>query len=237
MSFILDALKKSESERQRQSPTEGLYVPSAPSSAPTSRWLWVVGALLLVNAIVLTVVLLRSNSPAPAQSTASVINEQKQVAASPIASLEQQTDRQTISDDNAYAETSEQLTSFKERVDVAKDKYAEPEPAPAAEKTSSTATEFVLSNNRNDTANTNSEKISAAWFKTFNEVRAGGMDLPDLDLELHVFSDAPASRFVFVNKSKYKERATLTEGPLVKEIVPEGVVLEYRGTQFLLPRE
>jgi len=37
--------------------------------------------------------------------------------------------------------------------------------------------------------------------------------------------------------SKYKERATLTEGPTVKEITPEGVILEYGGTDFLLPRE
>ena len=44
-------------------------------------------------------------------------------------------------------------------------------------------------------------------------------------------------RFVFVNISKYKESATLDECPVVKAITPEGVILEYLGTGFLLPRE
>jgi hypothetical protein len=37
--------------------------------------------------------------------------------------------------------------------------------------------------------------------------------------------------------SKYKERATLDEGPVVREITPDGVVLEHLGMKFLLPRE
>jgi hypothetical protein len=37
--------------------------------------------------------------------------------------------------------------------------------------------------------------------------------------------------------SKYKEGGTLDEGPVVREITPDGVILEYLGTGFLLPRE
>ena len=74
--------------------------------------------------------------------------------------------------------------------------------------------------------------------KTFNEVRVNGsVQLPELHLDIHVYSEIPVDRFVFINMSKYKENATLSEGPLVAEIVPEGVILDYRGTRFLLPRE
>ena len=75
-------------------------------------------------------------------------------------------------------------------------------------------------------------------FATFNNLRAQGvLILPDMHLDIHVYSGQPAGRFVFINMRKYKERAALAEGPLVKEITPEGVILEYQGTSFLLPRE
>ncbi len=74
--------------------------------------------------------------------------------------------------------------------------------------------------------------------KTFNEVRLNGsVQLPELHLDIHVYSEISVDRFVFINMSKYKENATLSEGPFVAEIVPEGVILDYRGTRFLLPRE
>ena len=75
-------------------------------------------------------------------------------------------------------------------------------------------------------------------YKTFNEARAdGSIQLPDLHLDLHVFDGRPGDRFVFINMNRYGENATLDEGPLVTEIVPEGVILEYLGTRFLLPRQ
>jgi hypothetical protein len=58
-----------------------------------------------------------------------------------------------------------------------------------------------------------------------------------MHLDIHVYSSESEDRFVFVNMSKYKERATLDEGPVVREITPDGVILEYLGTKFLLPRE
>ena len=66
MSFILDALKKSENERQR---TIGPSLADAPLRiAPTERpwWAIAVAALLVVNLAVLAFVLLRHEDPAPA---------------------------------------------------------------------------------------------------------------------------------------------------------------------------
>jgi general secretion pathway protein B len=73
---------------------------------------------------------------------------------------------------------------------------------------------------------------------TFNDLRAQGvLQLPDMHLDIHVYSGQPEDRFVFVNMSKYKEQAALAEGPVIREITPDGVVLDYYGTAFLLPRE
>lgn len=63
MSFILEALKRSENERQRQS---GPALASAPGGAhgPTrSPWVTIIAALLLLNAAVLAYLLLRPDAP------------------------------------------------------------------------------------------------------------------------------------------------------------------------------
>jgi general secretion pathway protein B len=53
MSFILDALKKSEAERQRKSVPGFADIPDARSTPRSQRWWWVVGGLLALNAAVL----------------------------------------------------------------------------------------------------------------------------------------------------------------------------------------
>ncbi len=73
---------------------------------------------------------------------------------------------------------------------------------------------------------------------TLRELRAAGrLQLPEMHLDIHVYSGQPDDRFVFVNMSKYEEGATLNEGPRISEITPDGVVLDYLGTRFLLSRE
>lgn len=72
---------------------------------------------------------------------------------------------------------------------------------------------------------------------TMGELQGSGADLPELNLELHVFSTSPADRFVFINSAKYLEGESLPEGPRLVEITEEGVVLNHRNQSFLLPRE
>ncbi len=68
MSFILDALKKSETERQRAD-TPALYeMKAAPARRRVAVWLIVLAALLVINVVVLSVVLLRGTHGAPPQA-------------------------------------------------------------------------------------------------------------------------------------------------------------------------
>jgi general secretion pathway protein B len=60
---------------------------------------------------------------------------------------------------------------------------------------------------------------------------------PELRLELHVYSDRPEQRFVFINSRKYREGEVLQEGPSVEQIRADGVVLNQQGRRFLLPRD
>ncbi|NIR62045.1 MAG: hypothetical protein GWO02_22445, partial [Gammaproteobacteria bacterium] len=81
MSFILDALKKSETERQQQGPSDFTNVPTGSESPGAPRWLWALGALLAVNLAVLLVVLLRNDAPAVVTPPAQVSGAQEEPAA------------------------------------------------------------------------------------------------------------------------------------------------------------
>lgn len=58
--------------------------------------------------------------------------------------------------------------------------------------------------------------------------------LVPLRLDVHVFSPQVDERFVFINMTKYYEGEQIREGPRVAAIENQGVVLEYQGQRFLL---
>ncbi len=213
MSFILDALKKSETERQQQGPSDFANVPSSAESPRAPRWLWVVALLLAVNLAILLGVLLRDDEPevAPPSGQASVAEP----AAGPTFSekIEEAREQQTAASAGVAAS----------REPVAQPPLEAPAPAspPAAPPQSRPQTGFTL-----------------AALPTADELRANGtIQMADLHLDIHVYSEQPDDRFVFINMVRHREKSRLAEGPVVQEITPEGVVLDYAGTRFLLPRE
>ena len=82
-----------------------------------------------------------------------------------------------------------------------------------------------------------SPAIIATPVVTMAEIQATGNMLPELNMELHVFSSSPTERFVFINSAKYREGETLPEGPRLEAITEEGAILSYREQSFLLPTE
>ena len=65
-------------------------------------------------------------------------------------------------------------------------------------------------------------------------LEAEGIAVPKLELQLVAFYDSPAERYVFINNARYKEGATLAEGPRVLSITTNGAVLSYLGREFML---
>lgn len=201
MSFILDALKKSESERQSQGTAEFSGVPSSARPARSSRWPWILGLLLAINLAVLLGLLLRPD-PVPPAATVS------QVGNSP------------------PLETTR--NSFAEQVSAARQNIA-PIQAPPVQATP----EPLLA-----TPPARPSRNAGSVIPSIHAVRASGaISLPDLHLDIHVYSAAAEDRFVFINMSKQREGSRLSEGPVVTEITPEGVVLNYQGISFLLTRD
>jgi general secretion pathway protein B len=209
MSFILDALKKSETERQQQTTTEFAGIPTRAGPQAIPRWLWIVGLLLAINLAVLLGLLLRPETTAVPRAA----NPAPAAVASPV----------------------QVEPSFADQVAAAQQKRppsqpaSEPqsEPTPASQKVEP----VIISQDR--------EAIrSTAIYPSFQEVLArGAVSLPELHVDIHVFSETPEDRFVFINMNKYRQGEQLSEGPDVIEITTDGVVLRHQGTSFLLTRD
>jgi general secretion pathway protein B len=201
MSFILDALKKSETDRQQKAGAEFSGVPSGSGDSQSFRWLWILAFLLLVNIVVLIGILMRPDkAPDVSEDTLEVPAAQAKLTEP---SFEQKIaaakENQPVPTETASVDPQSQVRQG----------AARPVVAPARER--------VL---------------------TIDEVRVNGtLQIADLHLDIHVYSDDPEERFVFINMVKHRERSQLEEGPVVTEITPDGVILEHQGTTFLLPRE
>ena len=53
-----------------------------------------------------------------------------------------------------------------------------------------------------------------------------------LSLDVHVFAEQPAQRFVLINMTRYREGDRLKEGAVLERITTQGVVMSYQGELF-----
>jgi len=60
--------------------------------------------------------------------------------------------------------------------------------------------------------------------------------LPSLAVTIHVYSHDETQRILFINNREYRKGSQIEGGIGVEDIVPDGVVLSYRGERFKLSR-
>jgi general secretion pathway protein B len=211
VSFILDALRKSEHERQRSEVPGLSQVPLATPQPQLPRW-----ALAVIGVLVATVLVLGGawwqSMRAPADSVAAAPTVERSVELPPLSSRSaapQQAapSRPLSADGGGSLATAAGSGSPGAETDAP----ALAAPPPAAPSTP--------------------ELPSAA------ALAAEGVVLPSLRLELHAFSAQPRERFVFINGRKYVEGDRLPEGPQLVSIEPTGAVLAHSGRRFLLVQE
>jgi general secretion pathway protein B len=254
MSFILDALKKSENERQRQIGPSLADLPVSKRSSDKPWWAVIVAALLVVNLGVLLIVLTRTDAkPAPqaAPATAAPAAQQQQrvmipppVAPPPGSNAHSLADEAAIGGESGVVDP---LVNANPNLAAA---AAVPEGPPmvrpiqppnvtptavapaVAPPSAASATASPNWMSRATAAPSASEVLPTSM-----ELAAAGTSVPDMRLDIHVYSANPAERFVFVNMKKYTEGQTLAEGPTVERITPEGVIVNQRGLRYVVPRQ
>jgi general secretion pathway protein B len=257
MSFILDALKKSESDRQRQSGPSLFEVKVAPPRRTLPVWAVAIVVLLAINAIVISWMLLRHG---PAHAPAAAAPPSAALAPGSRAARSEKPGPAALPPGPAGSTAAIGAAAPQAAVPV-----ASPAAAPAAPSGSSAATaqphakggpppavppdqsaaQGSSGTNQSDYA----PAVEPAGAQAAGAAAAdGGGDLPlyrqivtsaglpELHLDLHVFAARPADRFVMINMQRLGEGDSLPDGVRVQSIRPDGAVLSYHGTRFLLPR-
>ncbi|MGH8280331.1 MAG: general secretion pathway protein GspB [Gammaproteobacteria bacterium] len=235
MSLILDALRKSERARQQtlsgQLGASGVSLDVGRVPVP---WATLIGLLLIANVIVLGVILWRSRGAEPGPPPV-----QAPVVSVPAVMPSPAEYRPAVRSLAAEAATVTPVAPV-----VAS---AGPVAVPAVLPKSAVASAGVAPAIRatTTTAQVATGEPSAV---TQNAAASGGVPLldtlplafqqsfPALHLDVHDYASNPAERFVVINMQRYIQGETLAEGPSVVAIVADGVILEYHGQKFLLPR-
>jgi general secretion pathway protein B len=84
----------------------------------------------------------------------------------------------------------------------------------------------------------NSDPSDSEVLPSINDIDLANQPaLAGLHLDVHVYATKPSERFVYINMRKYREGSTLAEGPVLEQIRRDGVVLDYQGLRFVLPRQ
>lgn len=223
MSFILDALRKSENERQQQAPAGLSTVPGSRDEPRVPRWLWLLAGLLCVNVAVVAALLLRTASEPPAKPGVHVEPASASLATG-----------STV--DERVAGLPAPQSSFADQLEQARLNR------PAGTATEQPATATLSAERGNNVVSPmrspgGAEPVASgiATLPSLDEVRLSGkLALPEMHIDLHVYSATPERRFVSINGKKYRQKDRLTDGPAVREITPDGVILDYQGTVFAL---
>jgi general secretion pathway protein B len=221
MSFILDALRKSEIERQRQSGPTMAEFPVAREDRRLPIALVVIGVLLAVNVAVVAYFMLRdTGSPAAATASAAPAAVEP-VPPPPVAAPAAQPQPAVPGPLESQALAAEESTEPPAVYYDAPATEAPDAPDPTLLPDAGPQPGVAYGD--------------APPGDDFSSV-AAMTGLPELAVDLHIFTADPAKRAVFINGRRYTQGARIAEGPVVEEITPDGAVLSYRGRRFQLPR-
>ena len=239
MSFILDALKKSELERQRQSVPGLIDARLSPRRRPLPLWAVGLGVLLAINLLGLTFVLMRKGAlPAPTSTSiaAAPAPAVPGLAAPGAAAFDVQA---TVSTAQRFSPL-DGAPVYAPEIPVNADTQTKPAPLPQRAAPIEGLPRASARIQRPDPllsdaeANAETKEI----LPSISEVSlSGAQALPELHIDVHVYAIRPAERFVYINMHKYHEGSVLQEGPTVERIRRDGVVLNYQGLRFILPRQ
>ena len=221
MSYILEALKKSQQERQIGHVPDISQIQDVPlSRRPAPRWpRWLLAALLL-NAVILVVLAWRTWETRMANG----VDETPPVAVSsqPAASAP------AVRDEAPTAPIMPAPVPL-EAPPLPEPVTQQPQPAPMDEFELGSRSEPVPVADVVPSVSSEAPR----WQDLPLEERT---NLPAPRIDVHVFAQEPERRFVLINLHKYQVGDTLDDGTTLEAILNDGIVLSYGGRQYRVDR-
>jgi hypothetical protein len=227
MSFILDALKKAEAERQRQTGPTLLEVRVAQPRRRFPIWTLVIGALLAINILLLIAFELRRPAPGAEPATSASPAAPAPVAAAPVAAPPAAAAAAAPAATPAMAASSPAPAPVAGNATTAGPSI----PTDAADQSGDNPADFEPAVSPSGSSSTGNSSTRRARPPSLSDV---GGDVPDLRLDLHVYAARPTDRYALINMHRVHEGDVLPEGARVVAIERDGVELTYHGTHFML---
>lgn len=234
MSYILEALKRAEQERQTgQVPSPVTHKPLETTETASKLWPIVAVALLLVTIAVATFALRRlsENSATtlatPAVATPVVNQAATTPAAVPVARIQPSAELVKV-----IAVTQQPTVITVPEVKPAPVTQPEPAPEPAPEAVLTGPAQPVV---------VEDPALASDVDALATEPRPSWEPLPAAmrqqlglsDLQFHRYSDVPEKRFVMIGGVRYGEGDRLPQGAVIEEVVESGVLLDWQGRRYL----
>ncbi|MEZ5542036.1 MAG: general secretion pathway protein GspB [Pseudomonadota bacterium] len=230
MSYILEALKKADRERNLgEVPDLDAAHWGERNHRRTGYWPWLAAALLLANAGLLAYLF--------SHDTAEVADDSAPVSMTP-------SDRPPVAAIPSDTEPLQRLARpEREPPREMRPRVKPPAPAPAARpqpQVATPATEVapapspqVVQAPTPLSSGSGGDGTLPEWSELPLEFR-GGFALPHIDV--HVYADEPARRFVLIDLAKYREGDTLASGAVLEKINPGSIELFFQGRRFRVDR-
>jgi general secretion pathway protein B len=248
MSLILDALKKSEAERQRQSGPTLLEVRVTQPRRRYPAWAIAVAALLALNMLLLLAFWLHRPTSSPAESplAAAAVTAPAAVAASgPAAAAAPAMTSSALPTSVAPVVASsraEQAAGPDAATSIAGNMNTlVPSSRPLSASEAGAEVQDSVRNPADDepavpagAGSARLEREAAGHYANLPSFSDLSGELPDLRLDLHVYAEHARDRYALINMHRVHEGDALPEGPRVLAITREGVALDYRGQEFML---
>ncbi|MDP9083003.1 MAG: general secretion pathway protein GspB [Pseudomonadota bacterium] len=235
MSFILDALKKSEMERQRQTVPGLMDTRISQGRRRLPAWAVALALLLAINLIVLTVVLTRSGTKSlPLTLGANTADPQS------LRSIERSPAGAALPPATDHFSPLDTAPVYAPEIPVPLDTHPKVSPPPTGRVAAAGGVGTARGALRRPDPtliDAHTQADDQEILPSISEINlTGAQALPEMHLDVHVYATKAADRFVYINMRKYHEGASLQEGPTLERIRRDGVVLNSAGVRFILPR-
>lgn len=241
MSFILDALKKSETDRQRQGGPALFEVKVAPPRSALPPWALAIAVLFVANLALVGWLLLR-HTPAAASAAPPVTAAAATPAnaSAPLAAATTVTPGVAPGSAGALSAPAAQSAAAPSPT-----RSAPPEPAldaseapPGAAGQATSPDDYAPAAEAPPPGNPGRVKRGTdSGVPLYQQLATSpNSQLPQLRLDLHAYAERADDRWVMINMHKLHEGESL-EGVRVERITPDGAVLSWQGSQFLLTQE